>query len=184
MINRSKKAVIIKVTAIILIIAIIFIPYEASFIRFNSAEASVRYSTVNYRAPIRTVETDKTAFCVGHESTTFYYNTVTKYNDKYGFCHPHTHNALNYINTIIDDENFKGGYTVSKLVNNETNEKCYIIELSRFYPTGEDICIYDEQNNPIGKITFPDKRTLFAIVVNEADEKASFIFNGKTYELN
>ena len=64
--NRSKKTVIISIAAGILVLAIVFIPYEAPFIRFNSAESSVRYFTVNYNGQIKTVETDNTAFCVGH----------------------------------------------------------------------------------------------------------------------
>lgn len=183
--NRSRKGIIVRVTTIILIIAFIFIPYEAPFIRFDSAEASVRYFTVNYNAPIKTVETDNTAFCVGHRGNNFYYNTVTKYDDKYGFCDRHCNTVLGIINTYIDDGAFTGNYCVHKLVNNETNETCYMVKfISVELNDTEDISIYDKNNDPIEKITFPDKRTVFAILVNQIDEKAAFVFYGKTYELN
>lgn len=183
--KRTKKAVILRIAVILLIGLVVFLPYEAPFIQFNSAEASVRYSTLNYNAPIKTVETDKTAFCVGHRDNNFYYNAVAKSDDKYGFCDRHCHTVLGFINTHIDDGIFNGIYTVTKLVNIEANEKCYMIKfLAIDQSDEEDICIYDEKNMPIEKITFPDKRTVFAIVVNQIDEKASFIFNGKTYELD
>ena len=184
--NRSRKGIIVRVTTIILIIAFIFIPYEAPFIRFDSAEASVRYFTVNYNAPIKTVETDNTAFCVGHIGNNFYYNTVTKYDDKYGFCDWHSHNTLGYIiNERIDNGQFNGSYSVTRLVNNDTNETCYMVKfISVELNDTEDISIYDKNNDPIEKITFPDKRTVFPILVDQIDEKAAFVFYGKTYELN
>lgn len=181
----SKKAKTIRVTAAILILAILFIPYEALFIRFDSAEASVRYFTVNYNAPIKTIETDKTAFCVGHRDNNFYYNTVTKNGDKYGFCDWHSHNVLGYIHEEIDDGQFKGLYSVAKLINTEANEKCYLIKfLSVNQKEADKICIYDKHNTPIKKLTFPDNRTVFAVVVDQIDKTTSFTFNGKTYVLN
>lgn len=183
--ERSKKAVLIRAAVGILILAIVFIPYESTFIRFNSAEESVRYSTVNYDAPIKTIETDKTAFCVGHARNNFYYNTVTKYDAKYGFCDRRCQTVLGFINTHIDDGVFNGNYRVTKLINNDTNEKCYMISFLRIDQNNtEDISIFDENNAPIEKITFPDKRTVFAFVVNQIDEKTLFVFNGNPYELN
>ncbi len=183
--KRTKKAVIIRIAVIALIGLVIFLPYESPFIRFDSAEASVRYSTLNYSAPIKTVETDKTAFCVGHRDNNFYYNTVAKSDDKYGFCDRHCRTVLGFVNTHIDDGKFKGNYRVTKLINKEANEKCYMITfLSIDLKDTEDISIYDEYNTPIQKLTFPDKRYVFALVVNQVDEKTAFIFNGKTYELD
>ena len=183
--QRTAKTVIIRGVVAAVILAIVFIPYESSFIRFDSAEASVRYRTINYNAPIKTVETDKTAFCIGHRDNNFYYNTVTKYGDQYGFCDRNCQTLFGLDNITIDDGVFYGAYSVHKMVDNETNEKCYII---KFYGSdqedAENISIYDEQNRPAETITFSDNRTVYAIVVKDIDEKASFVLNGNTYELN
>ena len=183
--KRSKKAVFIKAAAGILILAIVFIPYEAPFIRFDSAEASVRYLTVNYNAPIKTVETDNTAFCISHRDNNWGFHAVTKFDKKYSFCDRHSKTMDCFNSGLIDDSSFHGIIYATKLVNNDTNEKCYmIVFLSIDLKDTEDICIYDVHNSPIEKITFPDKRSVFALVVKQIDEKSAFIFNGKTYELN
>lgn len=183
--KRTKKTIIIRIAVSLLIMVIVFIPYESPFIRFNSAEESIKYSTTKYGVPIRTVETDKTAFCVGHKSNNFFYYIVTKYNDKYGFCDRNCYTKLGIINTYLDEGSFKGNYRVTKLSDNETNEKCYIISLlSVDQNETEEINIFDKNNDPIEKMTFPDNRTVFALVVNRIDEKTSFTFNGKTYELD
>ena len=46
------------------------------------------------------------------------------------------------------------------------------------------ITIYDEQDQPIDKITFEDNSAVFAIIADGIDQKTIFKFNGKTYELN
>ena len=188
--KREKKwlAVIIRIIVIVLIVTCVFIPYESSFIRFDSAEASVNYSTLNYNAPTKTVETDKTAFTVSHRENNWSYHTITKYNDKYGFCDRHSQTVLGLTHVDINDENFRGSFHVSKLVNYETNEKCYIISyinlLDLENKDTEDICIDDEQNIPIEKITFPDKRSVFMVVMHQIDEKITFMINDQKYELN
>ena len=184
--KRSKKAVIISVMVIILINAIVFIPYESPFIRFNSAEASVRYCSMNYYVPSKTVETDKTAFCIGHESNDFYFNIITKYDDKYGFCNRHCRTVFGYKNEHIDDGIFNGFYDVTILINDDTNEKCYLIGFYSIDPKdSEDICIYDEHNNPIERIIFPySMKVYYTIVVDQIDKNTSFTFNGNAYELD
>ena len=92
---------------------------------------------------------------------------------------------LGYIREEIDDGQFKGSYSVAKLINTEANEECYMIKfLSVDLKDTENICLYDQQNHPIEKITFSDNRSVFAIIVDQPDESTSFIFNGNTYELN
>ena len=58
--NRKKRIIIIVLFC--LIIGIIFIPYEAPFIRFDSPEASVKYSTIKGNLPLYVVEGKNTAF--------------------------------------------------------------------------------------------------------------------------
>ena len=185
--KRSKIAVIISVIAFALICTIVSIPIEASFVRFNSAKASVAYSTLNSNGKTESIETDKTAFTVSHKGNNWSYHVITKYDDKYGFCNRHSQIVNSFDAIPVDDGNNRGIFYVSKLVNYDTNEKCYMIDyldhnLMKYNAAG--ITIYDEQDLPIEKITFEDNSAVFAAIANGIDQKTIFKFNGKTYELN
>ena len=189
--KRSKKAVFIKIAIIALVILLVFIPYEAPFVRFDSAYDSVKYSTTKFNTPLYTIETEKTAFSAELEDSTFSYHSITKYKDKYGYCDQDSHILLgSYKHEIIQDENYMGSFLVKKLENKKTREKCYIIVFGNLLDEinnnkeKEDIIIYDENNTPIEKMFSTNKWTAFAVVVDCLDESTSFIFNGKTYELN
>ena len=184
-IKRTRKAAVIRVMVSALIIAVVMIPYESPFIRFDSAEASVNYSSLNYNYQIKTIETEKTAFCVAHKGNDFQYDTITKYINQYGFCDRHSKNILRWVSSSIEDGKVQGSFRAAKLINNETNEKCYMIVFSVLaQEETADINIYDKQNKPIPKIEFSDNREVFALVVNHLDGEEVFKFNGVTYDLH
>lgn len=181
----SRKTKIIRVIVIILIVVIVFLPFEAPFIRFDSAEDSLRYSAIQNNDSIKTIETEKTVFCVSHKDNNWGYHTITKFDDKYGFCDRHSTSTQCFRSPIFDDQYDHGIIYATKIINNDTNEKCYMIVPLSIEPLEtEDICIYDKHNTPIEKFTFSDNRSVFVLVVNQADEESSFTFNGKTYDLD
>lgn len=185
MIKLSKKAIVLRIVVLVVIFAIVFIPFEAPFVHFKSPEAPVHYSSpVFYTTPIRTVETDKTVFSVAHRGNNFRYNIITKHGDKYGFCNLNSKAVLNYRTEYIRNEDFFCMYTVTKLINYTTNEKCYMIKfLDSDSIENNDIIVYDDQNNPVNRILFPDKRSIFTVVMERLDQKAECHFYDYTIEL-
>ena|GEM_PF-5191688 len=183
-IKHTRKAAVIRVIISALIIAVVMIPYESPFMRFDSAEASFNYSSLSFHYQIKTIETEKTAFCVAHKGNNFQYDVITKYDNQYGFCDRNSHIDLRWVSSFVDDSAFRGSFDVAKLVNNETNEECYMIKFSSFaQQDAESICIYDKQDNPIPKIEFSDNRVVFALVVDQPGGEEVFKLNSKTYNL-
>ena len=195
--NRSKKAVIIKRVIIISFVVAavcVFIPFEAPFIRFNSTEASVKYSTAKPFYEDKAVETDKTAFFVSHKSNNWTYGSAAKYDNKYGFCGYHSKTILTTNSITVDEENFDGSFNVSKVINYDTNEKCYFIKFINLLDfenkekqnswDSQDNLIDFEKSTPMEKLTFKDNRTVYAAVTDQIDEKMTLVFCGEKYEFD
>lgn len=180
--NRKKRIIIIVLSC--LIIGIIFIPYEAPFIRFDSPEASVKYSTIKGNLPLYVVEGKNTAFTLQNSGNNYYYHAIIKHDDKYGFCDFHTQRNTGFNSTITDDEYFHGLVTVDTLLNGETNETCFFISFIKMKKMEADkTTISDADNTPIKPI-FQNSDTIIFAFMPKQNDAAVFFYNGQPFSLN
>lgn len=160
------------------------IPYEAPFIRFDSPEASVKYSTIKGNLPLYVVEGKNAVFTLQNSGNNYYYHSITKYHDKYGFCDYKTQTETVLGSLLKDDTCFCGTITANKLLNHNTNESCYFITFSKIKRMEPDkITILDTDNTPIKPIFQNDKTIIFAFIPKRDNNIVAFFYNGQTISL-
>ena len=182
-ITRKKR--IIGIVLSVVFIALLFIPYEAPFVRFDTPEASVKYSTIKGNLPLHVIEGENTAFTLQNANNNYYFHTILKHNDKYGFCEYHSKIDKVINSPFTEDDNFSGSIITYKLLSSETNEACYMIMFSKTKRMEQNkITIFDVDSAPIQPVFQNDKTIVFALIHGLNESNAAFSYNGQTFRLN
>ena len=181
--NRKKR--IIGIVLSVVFIALLFIPYEAPFVRFDSPEASVKYSTIKGNMPLHVVEGENAAFTLQNANNNYYFHTILKHDDKYGFCDYHSKIDKVINSPFTEDDNFSGSIVTYKLSSSETNEACYMIMFSKTRRMEQNrIAVYASDHTPIDPLFQNDNAMVFALINGADKSDAAFSYNGQTYQLN
>ena len=181
--NRKKR--IIGIVLSVVFIALLFIPYEAPFVRFDSPEASVKYSTIKGNMPLHVVEGENAAFTLQNANNNYYFHTILKHDDKYGFCDYHSKIDKVINSPFTEDDNFSGSIVTYKLSSSETNEACYMIMFSKTRRMEQNrIAVYASDHTPIDTLFQNDNAMVFALINGADKSDAAFSYNGQTYQLN
>jgi len=184
-ITRKKR--IIGIVLSVVIVGLLFIPYEAPFIRFDSPGASVGYSTIKGNLPLHVVKGENTVFTLQNANNNYYFHTILKHNDKYGFCDYHSKIDKVINSPFTEDDNFSGSIVTYKLSSSETNEACYMIMFSKTKRMEQNkIAVFSADNTPIDPVFQNDKAMVFAFVrgTNESDAAFSYTYNGQLFRLD
>ena len=183
--RNLKKKLIVRIILSFLIIGLLFIPYEAPFVRFDSAETSIKYSTLKGNLPLHVIEGENTIFTLQNANNNFYFHSIIKYDEKYGFCDYKSEKEIVLESTFIEDDYIVGTITAQKLLNYETNETCYCIIFSKIKSMEQnEINLFDTYNLQIKTIFKNDKNIVFAFIPNQDNNNTAFSYNGQTFSLN
>ena len=181
--NRKKR--IIGIVLSVVFIALLFIPYEAPFVRFDSPEASVKYSTIKGNMPLHVVEGETAVFTLQNANNNYYFHTILKHDDKYGFCDYHSKIDKVINSPFTEDDNFSGSIVTYKLSSSETNEACYMIMFSKTRRMEQNrIAVYASDHTPIDPLFQNDNAMVFALINGADKSDSAFSYNGQTYQLN
>ena len=183
--NTNRKKRIIGIVLSVVFIALLFIPYEAPFVRFDSPEASVKYSTIKGNMPPHVVEGETVVFTLQNANNNYYFHTILKHDDKYGFCDYHSKIDKVINSPFTEDDNFSGSIVTYKLSSSETNEACYMIMFSKTRRMEQNrIAVYASDHTPIDPLFQNDNAMVFALINGADKSDAAFSYNGQTYQLN
>ena len=181
--NRKKR--IIGIVLSVVFIALLFIPYEAPFVRFDSPEASIKYSTIKGNMPPHVVEGETVVFTLQNANNNYYFHTILKHDDKYGFCDYHSKIDKVINSPFTEDDNFSGSIVTYKLSSSETNEACYMIMFSKTRRMEQNrIAVYASDHTPIDPLFQNDNAMVFALINGADKSDSAFSYNGQTYQLN
>lgn len=183
--NSTKKRKLLKIIIVALLIIVIFIPFEAPYARFESAENSINYSTLNHNIPIKVIESEKTSFAVLCKENKLSFYSIIKYEDKFGFCNYHSSIERITDPYFLEDDDFVGTISIYKLTNYETEEKCFmIVFLKSKGMDSSNIIVYDAENNSCKNIINNEIISVFSVIKNVNKDNNFFYYNDNKITIN
>lgn len=192
--KKVKICTRVLIVVVVVFILTIFYPFESSFIRFDTIEGSVYYSSsfsdlVKISGTeIYTAECDDTVFVVKEHGNTYSYTSIAKYDDGYGYCGYNVSVDLSATTDFISTSEFKGGANVSAVHNENTEKTCYVLGLYDTNFSDNTMEIYDQSGNKMNEFTSEDGNILedyyYSIVEGPPRDSFTFVLDGETFELD
>ncbi|MDO4747728.1 MAG: hypothetical protein Q4A12_00980 [Eubacteriales bacterium] len=191
--KKVKICTRVLIVVVVVFILTIFYPFESSFIRFDTIEGSVYYSSsfsdlVKISGTeIYTAECDDTVFVVKEHGNTYSYTSIAKYDDGYGYCGHNVSVILSTNTDFVSTSKFEGAVSISAVYNENTNKTCYILNLLDDDFSSDIKEVYDQTGDQMNVFASEDGSILdnyYSIEEGYPCDSFAFILDGETFELD
>lgn len=182
--KKKKFPYILYGISILLILDLIFYPFEGFFIRFNSLEKSINYSISDYySSDFKIIEDNDTIFFVKLKNSNYSYHSVAKDNEKYYLCDFKTCKSSNTKIKYLRESEFSGILQTDIILNKITNKSCYFCKIVGNPESDVNKLNISESLNNGFKIIYRDNNSIifYFISGNNSTDSCYFKFLGQIY---
>ncbi|HIR02504.1 MAG TPA: hypothetical protein IAD34_00330 [Candidatus Scatovicinus merdipullorum] len=136
LIRKKRKIKRLTVTGVLIFPVILFFislyfPFESCFLRFNTLEESLKYSTANTQVYEQIAVSDCTFIIYGNAQSGEHLGVVNRYDDKWGMLNENVKIEIYKGKTLQLSENGNGqefsSFTASSIFNKSTNQSMVVV---------------------------------------------------------